>query len=346
MASKLRKVPNSAADLGAYEISGSLDGEVPGRRTVKDLHVKRLDGRFSQGLTALLAFDDVRRLTLEQIRDVDLDVLNRLSLDRLRIEHAGGLDLRVLSLRDGLRFVDFIDLDDDCIVPDELALPSSLEHLGVTEGRAGRTGRQVQDLLEAIDWSRLTGLTSLYVRVGGLDAMPPIETDMSFLRFLPELKYLDLGHVYHAGAGPSPLEPPFEGLSRKLERVITEAWDPAAVREGLQRHVGVPVDPTTGPGGIHQRRPYIPPPPPWAIHEPANAGSLWSAYGSLADAAGLTRDETESRALRQARARLRDTDPALLRRLDFDPESSGTAILASSRDDLVAALRILGLGQR
>jgi hypothetical protein len=36
-------------------------------------------------------------------------------------------------------------------------------------------------------------------------------------------------------------------------------------------------------------------------------------------------------------------DPALLRRLDFDPEANGTGIAARTREDLEAALRILGL---
>jgi hypothetical protein len=47
--------------------------------------------------------------------------------------------------------------------------------------------------------------------------------------------------------------------------------------------------------------------------------------------------------LKVARRRLRESDPALLRRLDFDPEANGTGILARSREDLEAALRILGL---
>ena len=43
------------------------------------------------------------------------------------------------------------------------------------------------------------------------------------------------------------------------------------------------------------------------------------------------------------RSRLKAADPALEKRLDFDPESSGTGIMASSREDLEAALRILGV---
>jgi hypothetical protein len=63
----------------------------------------------------------------------------------------------------------------------------------------------------------------------------------------------------------------------------------------------------------------------------------------LADHAGLTSDKTEHDALRAARKTLKEADPQLLRRLDFDPEADGTGIMARTREDLVAALAILGI---
>jgi hypothetical protein len=84
-------------------------------------------------------------------------------------------------------------------------------------------------------------------------------------------------------------------------------------------------------------------PAAWAITEPEDDGDPWSVYASLYLAAEGRDGETEYDVLKVARRRLRESDPALLRRLDFDPEANGTGILARSREDLEAALRILGL---
>jgi hypothetical protein len=337
MPSTLRKLPGRPPERGMYEISGSLDGVGPGRRVVKELYVNRLDGRGTEGLAPLVAFDDLRRLILNQVRDLDLEVLSRLDLEFVRIEEANRVNLGTFAARDGLGRLDLLCLDADCVVPREMTLPPSLWSLVLGEFRSPATGDQIHALLEAIDWSKLTALTSLYVR---LENIPPVETDLTFLRHLPDLESLWITGVHHRGPAPSPLEPPFNGLSRKLQRVIIEADDPVTVREALRRHAGPELEPS-----VQQRRPYTPPPPPWEIHEPARVGGMWSAYGSLADAAGLSRDETESTGLRRARTRLREADPALLRRLDFDSESEGTSIMASARKDIVAALRILGLGK-
>lgn len=334
----LRKRPRTPPDRGIYDVSGSLDGLTLGRRVVKELEVKRLDGPGTQGLAPLSAFSDLRRLMLEQVRDVDLGALSGLELELLRLQDVAGVDLGALSRLDGLRWLILACLDEDCRVPDQLALPGSLRTLALGEWRHGQSGELTRRILSAIDWARLSDLTSLDVRI---DHVPPIEADLSFLGDLPRLESLSIIGVDHRGPMPSPLEPPFDGLSRNLRRVGVEADDPVAVDEALRQHAGPALE-----LGVRQRRPYTPPPTPWAIHPPATAGSRWSAYGSLADAAGLSRDETESTALRSARTRLREADPALLRRLDFDSESSGTAIIAASREDLVAALHVLGLDRR
>jgi len=69
----------------------------------------------------------------------------------------------------------------------------------------------------------------------------------------------------------------------------------------------------------------------------------WGIYGSLYVALEFD-DGDEEQALRRARRRLREADPKLLKRVDFDPEGSGTGISAAAREDLEAVRRILALG--
>ena len=76
----------------------------------------------------------------------------------------------------------------------------------------------------------------------------------------------------------------------------------------------------------------------------------WLAYGSLIDMPAIADApdpdaiaSTEYDALGVAEATLRTADPALLDRLDFDPESSGTGIEAPTREDLERALNLLRL---
>jgi hypothetical protein len=199
-------------------------------------------------------------------------------------------------------------------------------------------------LLDAVDWSALSDLTMLDIRVGGTGE-PLVEADLGFLRELPRIDNLWVSGVRHIGPEPSPLEPPFDGLSRGLRRVIFEASDPVAAEAAMRRYVTMPDDELRI--GVHLLSTAVAgeAEPPWAITEPIEADGHWFAYGSLAEHAGQGRDSTEYDALTAARRVLRAADPALLRRLDFDPESSGTTILATSRDDLATALSILGLDQ-
>ncbi|WCB93276.1 hypothetical protein DSM104299_01988 [Baekduia alba] len=339
MPSKLRKSPGSPADLGAYRASGPLDGIVPGRRTVKILDLQNVDGSGTEGLEPLQAFEDLEELQLERVRNLDLAVLGQLpALRRLRLERVAGVDLGTLTAPAQLEALRVFDLDDDCVVPEQMPLPASVCDIALSESRRGHTGRQVAKLVAAIDWSRLPNLTRLSIRVGGLDDVEPAQVDLGLLRHLPLLESLFLYGVEHTGAGPSPLRPPFDGIPRQnLNRLIIDA--PLAERDLITNELRE----TFGfeEIAVRARKPFVPPPPPWQISETSDG--QFAVYGSLADAFDLSSDETEVDALRTARRRLREADPKLLRALDFDPESGGTAIAAASRSDLEQALSVLGL---
>jgi hypothetical protein len=332
--SPLRKLPGRPPERGMFEVAGSLDGLAPGRRVVKELEVRGLDGRESkEGLAPLTAFGDLEFLTLTDVRDVDLAPLRELDLAYLRIEGAAAVDLGGLDgLRSGLRGLDLLLGEGERAIPSRLALPPTLEKLSVGE----------REVLAAIDWATVGGLRMLDVRLGG-DGEPPVDADLGFLRDLPELDHLWVTGVRHTGQGPSPLEPPFDGLSRGLRRVTFEATDPAAAQAAMRRYVTVPDDElrisvrplSTASAAAVQ--------PPWSITEPTDADGHWFTYGSLARHAGGGNQSIEYDALSAARRTLKAADPALLRRLDFDPEANGTTILATSRDDLTIALSILGI---
>ena len=68
-----------------------------------------------------------------------------------------------------------------------------------------------------------------------------------------------------------------------------------------------------------------------------------AADGELGGDGGHRRTSPQCGGMASPLRRLREADRALLRRLDFDPEAGGTGILARSREDLEAALGILGL---
>src|SRR3954447_9252294 len=135
---------------------------------------------------------------------------------------------------------------------------------------------------------------------------------------------------------------PFDGLTRRLRKVVFEARETETAGAMMQEHLAELGDEVQ----VSVRTPVTEvAPAPWTISKPEYAGAPWSTYGSFAEQTGAARETTEYDALRAARRTLREQDPGLLRRLDFDPEAAGTAILARHRDDLVAALRILGIRQ-
>jgi hypothetical protein len=290
-------------------------------------------------LAPLRAFEDLEDLRLERVRNVDLGVLGEMpALRQLRLQVVSGVDMGTLATPAELEGLDLLDLDDDCVVPERMPLPASVWDIQLGESRRGHTGRQVAKLVAAIYWSRLPNMRRLSIRVGGLYDVEPAQVDLGFLRDLPLLESLFLYGVEHTGAEPSPLRPPFDGIPREnLNRLIIDA--PLAERDLITNELRE----TFGfeEIAVRARKPFVLPPPPWQISETSDG--RFGVYGSLADAFDLSSDKTEVDALRTARRTLREADPKLLRALDFDEESSGTAIAAASRSHLEQALRILGL---
>jgi hypothetical protein len=169
------------------------------------------------------------------------------------------------------------------------------------------------------------------MRVGGLEPLPPIEVDLGFLQKLPQLKSLRLEFGIRPQRGSrSPLEPPFHGLPPHLEYLSFAADDPQPLREALRQRI-------PGHVNVTQRVHTSDAQGPWSIEK---AFDGYIVYGSLADLADGEFD-TEYDALQAAKRKIRKADYALLARLDFDHESSGTGISAGTREDLETMLRIV-----
>jgi hypothetical protein len=121
----------------------------------------------------------------------------------------------------------------------------------------------------------------------------------------------------HRGPGPSPFAPPFEGLPLDLEDGICDVEDHEAVRAAWEEHRRAAG--RTGPSisfralSADAVEPEVA--AAWQILEPEHEDDPWSVYGSLWLAAEGRDGETEYEALKVARRRLREADPALLRRL-------------------------------
>ncbi|MEV4420489.1 hypothetical protein AB0L40_11010 [Patulibacter sp. NPDC049589] len=316
-----------------YIWSGPIDDLAPGRRTVERLELRKVGDIDVEGLRVLQRFPDLRQLFLLDGGDVHLDGLDGLPLERLRIGGIASVDLRPVANLPALR-----DLGvGECGIrnPEGLRFPETLDALILTFEEDVET---LPHLASAIDWEGLRGLRTLIVH-GDPDA--PVSVDLSFLRHLPELDRLDLFEgVWHAGPGPSPLDPPFEGLSRKLSWIRIDAWDPDTVKPALAAYLVRDAD---HPPTVYQR--YAPRKRrvPW---EPFADPNGWQVYGSLHDAAADDDIETEYDAAEAAERKLRKADRALAARIEFDPENAGTGIYAKSREDLERVLAILELGQR
>jgi hypothetical protein len=252
-------------------------------------------------------------------------------VDTMVLRDVSDVDLAPLANLPHLQALSLADVT-ECRVPDRLALPPSLEHLSVVIDAPSLTGAIVRDLVEAVDWARLTQLRALVLSVGGNSPLPAIELDFGFLRQIPRLEFLDLPvGVWPAPSGPALLEPPFDAVPPSLGGMRVTSWDPETTERLLLEHCGIQA-------AVYERPGPEPAPPPWT---PLDFDGGWTVYGRLVDV--LTGHDSEYDAADAAEALIASTDPALHARIDFDPESNGTGIGASTREDLIAALALLGI---
>jgi hypothetical protein len=324
-----------------YSVSKTLDGEKPGRRVIERLHIRSVDGATTrEGLAPLAAFGSIEHLEMDRVSRVDLSPLA--AVERLQVLIMRDIEEVDLAPLGSLAHLEFLIITrfSNCPVPALQTMPAGLRSLSIINDGARYSGEPSRALISAIDWSHLSALEELYLRVGGLEPLDPIEVDLAFLSLLPKLRVLKVSSgIRHRGARSSPLAPPFDGLPSSLERVQIDAWEPeplaAALREKL---AGASVS-------VQQRFPIGKGQASWAIHPPDSGDDRWSTYGSISDAFRGTSGDMESEALARASRMIEAADPALLRRLDFDQESSGTGIAAARRVDLEAALVILGISE-
>lgn len=330
----LKKIPGNSGE-GWYTVSGSLEEVTgPGRRTVEILEVHRAT---DLDLSVLSAFPDLRRLELERVARVRIETLPRLPGLDLGLELISHTDLAGLSGRDDLRRLAIVDAS-ECHVPPRMTLPDQLESLWLTANIDRSTGEPIKAMLEAIDWSQLSGLRDLNVRVS---SGPLVQVDLGFLRLLPNLERLEVRDgIEHVGPQPSPLEPPFSGLSKRLTWVRIDAWDPPRVQAAMQSYLGLSVDPMTRPPTVYQRYGWEPDLPAWSVFETAGG---WGVYGSFYEVFDGAVGDTEDDALREVKRRVRAVDRSLLKRLEFDQEAAGTGVWALDRVDIERLLEIVGV---
>jgi hypothetical protein len=154
---KLRKAPGTPARLGIYELSGPLDGVSFGNRVVHQLRVRNVSGATEAALAALRELSELHQLEFERVCDLDLAPLAGLPVDTMVLRDVSDVDLAPLANLPHLQALSLADVT-ECRVPDRLALPPSLEHLSVVIDAPSLTGAIVRDLVEAVDWARLTQL--------------------------------------------------------------------------------------------------------------------------------------------------------------------------------------------
>lgn len=346
MAGKLLRLPGTPPELGMYEFTGDLTTlKGPGRRVVRDLEAIRVFGP-PDALAVLAAFPDLRRLALGGIDGLRLEPLAALELERLAISGGRNLDLASLADMKGLEQLVLSGLE-QCRVPDQLPLAPTLRSLTVLiDPLAGQTPDALRCLTVSIDWAAIRDLRTLVLRAVGTRLPVTTPLDLGFLLELRELRQLEiLAGVYHAGGGASPLEPPFDGLSRKLEYLRIESRHASRLSAqlrarfpALQLAVFPTLEPLEDASDVGD----------WALTDPdpEEPDAVWQTYGSLADAFEDVPYDEEHEAMRMARARLRRVDRKRAARIEFDSEADGTGIYAPTRDDLEWALSVLGLGGR
>ena len=101
----------------AYFVTGTLAGiKGPGRRTVRVLTVRGLQGYADGDLAVLSTFPDLESLTLEKIADVDLAPLAQTGIRGLGLLGASRVDLGALAKLDRLTGLMIAQIA-DCTVP-------------------------------------------------------------------------------------------------------------------------------------------------------------------------------------------------------------------------------------
>src|SRR5689334_5096536 len=124
---RLRRIPNTDVEQGAFMASGSLAGLRPPRTPVRSLDLRRVSGR--DALAPLAQLDELADLTLEYCIDVDLAPLASLPLDTLEMRWIRDTDLGPLADLRRLTRLSVVH-PRDCTVPPQLRLANSLIVIG------------------------------------------------------------------------------------------------------------------------------------------------------------------------------------------------------------------------
>lgn len=224
---------------GSYVIAGPLsDVDGPGRRIVRRLLVRRPSP--GSDLSVLARFPDLEHLELQRADAIDLSALGTLpALTSISIQGARGVDLRPLEDVSGLASLILYDVEST--PAHDFSLSSSLRSLTVGVDDTAVPSSALKRIVDALDWAAIGDLRSLTLVVGGVHDLPAVELDLSFLRRLQHLERLDLAMgIVDASPTPSPIRPPFPGLSPTLRHARFEVDnDATTVQQALAVRMGV-----------------------------------------------------------------------------------------------------------
>lgn len=239
---------------GAYSISSTLAGiDGPGRRIVRRLALRRLASD-DVDLAALSTFVDLEHLEIHGPAAVDLSVLGMLPrLTSVSLQGCRSVDLQALARVPALESLILYDVASH--PANGVAFSPTLRSLTIGVDDPSVPSTMLKDVVAALDWSAVPYLRSLMLVVGGVHDLPPVALDLTFLRHLTRLERLDFAMgIVDASPDPSPLRPPFDGLSKHLRHVRFEVdGDAAAVQRELATRMGVDPDGYDAPA-ISQRR--------------------------------------------------------------------------------------------
>jgi len=317
---------------GSYRTTGNIEELAEGRREIRSLRIRSAVG----SIKSLAMLRHLESLVIDGGRELDLSELAALSTTchSVALSALQDTDLGGLMLPETVRSFGLSSPHKTCPTSRTPGLPRGLDDLGLT-ARAGSSGISLRRFIDAIQWDDLDRLERLDLHAEARAAGYPVEIDFGLFRSLPRLERSDVfGFRHRRSAGPSPLEPPFDGLPEKLSWLRIDAELPVeelkpAIETYLGRHVSV-------------EQLYLPRESDqlWWINQ-SDDGQRYLAIGSLADHFTEKHFAEEAQALRHARTRIKIADPALLKRLDFDQDSDSTMIVAQTRRDMLATLTAL-----